>query len=311
MSVWPRHQVALIRCIVEWAVRGGVGVDVGEVWAYRARRGDPLARVAVMRFGTGRPARVRVRFLDDEFEGKEEWVPPARLKVAWADAERWLAQEQRWLRVQDASSVVRDSAEHEASWMVLERVGVEEFLIGMESYRHAVLAIRDVAGFEAALGLVAADLTNGDGDFVDEDGAVVAAWPALREVARRAAALHADDLLGEFDRERQRWEQRAVYGEYYRSRSPDDGYIRPEICVEVDAEAAKAWEVIRGWCGADAGGRLDELGALRAEVIRLGTLVEHAIDALRRGGATAYAAEVERELGVPVELLRRSNRQRP
>lgn len=285
-------------------------MDVGEVWAYRARRGDLLARVEIMRFGTARPARVRVRFLDDEFEGKEEWVPPARLKVPWADGQRWLDCERRWLQVHDASAAARDTPEHRASWLVLDQVGVHEFLDSQESFNHAVLAVRDVPGFEAAVGLVAADLARGEADFIEADGTVGAAWPALREVARRAAEPHPDELLREFDRERRSWKQQAVYGWYYRARSPDNGYIRPEIRAEVNAEYAKAWDVIRGWCGAEAADRLDELRALRTEVIRLGALVEHAIDALRRSGATTDAAWVERELGIPAELLHRSNRQR-
>jgi len=68
--------------------------------------------------------------------------------------------------------------------------------------------------------------------------------------------------------------------------------------------------VVRRWCGAEATERRDEVNALHAEVIRLGCLVEAAIDALSVGGCGPQAAKLERDLGVPVELLRRSNRQR-
>jgi len=55
----------------------------GESWAYRARSVDELVEVVVVRRGTQRPARVFVRFVDDRFEGRQEWVPPSRLKVRW------------------------------------------------------------------------------------------------------------------------------------------------------------------------------------------------------------------------------------
>jgi hypothetical protein len=59
----------------------------GEAWAYRARQADPLGEVVVMKMGFLRPIRVLVRFVDPSFEGLEDWVPPARLKVLWTDVE--------------------------------------------------------------------------------------------------------------------------------------------------------------------------------------------------------------------------------
>jgi hypothetical protein len=59
----------------------------GEAWAYRARQADPLGEVVVMKIGSRRPIRVLVRFVDPSFEGLEDWVPPARLKVLWTDVE--------------------------------------------------------------------------------------------------------------------------------------------------------------------------------------------------------------------------------
>jgi hypothetical protein len=63
----------------------GTLVEAGQGWAYRARQADSLAEVRVLRLGTQRPARVLVRFADEVFEGRQEWVPPARLKARWRD----------------------------------------------------------------------------------------------------------------------------------------------------------------------------------------------------------------------------------
>ena len=67
-------------------------MEPGKSRAYRARQVDP-------RVGAQKPARVLVRFVDDEFEGREDWVPPARLKVPWSEVEEYRAREERWNRL--------------------------------------------------------------------------------------------------------------------------------------------------------------------------------------------------------------------
>src|ERR1700722_18430135 len=95
-----------------------VTVEPGQSWAYRARQGDELAEVRVIRLGTQRPARVLVRFADDAFEGREEWVPPARLKVLWAGAAEFRAREERWDKVRAAGLPLDDPREDAAGTVV-------------------------------------------------------------------------------------------------------------------------------------------------------------------------------------------------
>jgi hypothetical protein len=114
-------------------------MEVGESWGYRARRQDPLVCVEIIRVGTKRPARVLVRFLDEQFEGRQEWVPPARLKVPWEGVEEWVAAERRWLAVVDASMPAVGTLEHRAADRVFDRPDGECFIDQMDAYRHAVL----------------------------------------------------------------------------------------------------------------------------------------------------------------------------
>src|SRR3954451_15014298 len=89
------------------ARRGGP-VDVGERWAYRvAPHHGPVAEVEVLKIGTQRPLRIKVLFAAEEAEGREEWVPSARLRVAWQDKDAWLAREQQW------SELTKDSPDDE------------------------------------------------------------------------------------------------------------------------------------------------------------------------------------------------------
>ena len=71
----------------------------GESWAYRARSVDDLVETVLVRLGTRRPARVLVRFVDDRFEGRQEWVPPSRLKVRWEAVDEFRGLERSRKRV--------------------------------------------------------------------------------------------------------------------------------------------------------------------------------------------------------------------
>jgi hypothetical protein len=207
-------------------------MEIGEVWGYRARQIDALARVEVLKVGTKRPARVQVRFLDEQFEGRQDWVPPARLKVLWEHAEQWLAAERRWQAVVDASAHARETLEHEAAQRVFDRPDAETFIDQMDAYRYAVLTVTNPAAFATKLGYSAADLAIEPG-YVLDDGTVVAAWPALLIVAQQAGKLDADTLLTELDRDDARAEREATYGCWMRM-GGEDRHISADICAETD-----------------------------------------------------------------------------
>jgi hypothetical protein len=73
----------------------------GERLAYRARQIDDVVGVEVLKVGTQRPPRILVRFADDRFEGRRDWVSPARLKVLWAAVDTFRDREARWDRIFD------------------------------------------------------------------------------------------------------------------------------------------------------------------------------------------------------------------
>ena len=92
------------------AVPQPTGPAAGEFWAYRVRQQDLLVQVAVVRFGVKKPQRILVRFVDDEFEGRQDWVPPARLKVPWSGVDEYMARERRWDEVTRASIAASQEA---------------------------------------------------------------------------------------------------------------------------------------------------------------------------------------------------------
>jgi hypothetical protein len=273
----------------------------GEAWAYRARHADPLVEVVAMKIGSRRPIRVLVRFVDPSFEGLEEWVPPARLKVLWAEVKAFEAKERRWGAVL-APFGEDDEREADAAGIVFERL-IPEAVARVWDYRaDGVVTIDDVAGLAQLLGLDAVELHD-PVSFV-EDGHLIVPWPVTRRLAMRAAQRNPDPIMQYVEHEEADARREATYGKVYRQRGGLT-QIEPEICISIDEEhGAPVRGILRSWCGAEAVDRWEELRELRLEVLRLGELVQAAADELRRRGASRDADEIVQRLGIPVETLR-------
>ena len=95
----------MMKKIGPWATAETKGVEVGQHWAYRlARSGHEVAEVAARRIGVKRPPRVLVDFIDDDWEGRSDWVPPVRLVARWGEHHAWVEFERNWNAVCRASS---------------------------------------------------------------------------------------------------------------------------------------------------------------------------------------------------------------
>jgi hypothetical protein len=276
--------------------------EVGERWAYRARAVDRLDEVEVVRFGSKSPPRVLIRFAAPEHEGREDWVPPGRLKVPWEQQQAFLTHERRWADVR-AVAYLRETAVGRAIGLVFDNLPDWEYARDGYNDDTGVLMIHDVEGLLADLDLERSDLEH-PLNFVDGD-MLIAPWPVAEKVVRRLAERRAMTLLPLIDAEERQARRRAQFGDY-----AGDHHISAEICAEVDAEFAESRAVVRQWCGQENRDRHDELVALRVEVRRLGELVEQAVSALRGCGAIRDADRIERELGVPIDVIRAERDQR-
>jgi hypothetical protein len=113
---------------------------------------DQLVEVEVLRIGASKPARVLVRFVADEFQGRQDWVPPARLKVLWSRVDEFIAREAQWAAIIDASWI-RDTADDYAASTVFDAL-IDKSLatIGYNSCA-GVTTIHDVDGLTGFLEL--------------------------------------------------------------------------------------------------------------------------------------------------------------
>jgi len=281
-------------------------MEIGERWAYRARGIDPVVEVEVLRQGTQKPARVLVRFTDDAFEGREEWVPPARLKVPWTDAPAYEARLQRWEAV-DTHPGLRSSPEEYAIDEVFEHL-IDDSL-ATPGYRPGVTAIENVSGLAAFLRIDESEL-RAEPESFEEDGSLIVPWATTERIVRRACELYPEAVLREVDKDEAKAAEEAMHGRSYaRSRGNEPWYVAAERVAEWDATepyGRPMRDLLREWCGVAAVERQDEIKALRSEVERLDRLVSGAIGTLRAHGLHAQADTLQREFGVPLPEARRS-----
>ncbi|MBO1333726.1 PE-PGRS family protein [Streptomyces sp. VRA16 Mangrove soil] len=274
-------------------------MEAKEHWAYRGRPrelGSPLREVEVVRVGgPGKGGWVHVRFLDGDDAGLQEWVNPASLVVPWPDIEVFLKDDAGELALAEASRHVRGTNDFEAARLILGFVRPKSALRLRRGVADAgILELNRLGVIARQLGIEEAELKGDAMVYVRHNGVCLAGWPVTERIARQAARSLAEEILPELDRKQQALEQERAQPTWYAYGRRDDR--------KLDAQAA-ILRTVRAWCGEDKAERYDELVALRAEVVRLGELVERASRALRERGHGVIASTIERDLGVPIATL--------
>ncbi|MFM9580694.1 PE-PGRS family protein [Streptomyces caniscabiei] len=274
-------------------------METGERWAYRAtpkELGGAVRQVEIVRVrGSGRSGNIHVRFLDGDEAGLQEWVSPSCLMASWNDVDSFRADDTAELALAETSREVRGSTEFEAARMILGFVRPKNRLRLRRTVADAgVLELSRLDETAPLIGMDAAELRSDAMVYENRHGMCLAGWPVTERVARQVAGRLADEILPEVDRKQQGIEQERAQSSWYSYSRRDDR--------KLDAEAA-VLRTVRAWCGEDKADRYDELVALRAEVIRLGELVEKAVKALHDRGHGVIASTIERDLGVHIATL--------
>lgn len=279
---------------------------VGEVYGYRARSVDDLVPVKVLKEGTRKPARLLIRFEDPAMEAREEWVPPARLKVHWDDVDAFRTEETRWKAVA-ALSPYQDSAEVHAAEQACELL-IPDDVAGF-GYKDPHLVVEDIAALAQLAGVEEAFLSSHPAGFmVDSDGPLIVPWPIALKIVEQALARNPEPVLSKVGQEKANARYEAIHGHRFAStgRNRQEYFIPPEKCAEYDQESA--WgapkrALLLEWAGS-ASDRWDELVELRKEIKRVGDVAEAAIAVLCQHGHTRDADRLSADLGMTVEMLR-------
>jgi hypothetical protein len=239
--------------------------------------------------------------------GRQEWVPPSRLKVRWEAVNEFAERERLWERL-ISIGVDEDSPLENAAWEVFEQLSEPEVAI-MLFRRAGACCINDSDRLSQLTGLSPELWTAHCTAFRDGDQ-LVAPWPVTEQIAAATARTHAAQILDEVGNEEREARHEAIYGRVYRRRNGAvDFIVEPERCAQGDNDYGKPKrEILRSWCGADAVEWYDELTDLRKEIRRVGEIAEAAIRALHTAGNTREAAELSRQLGTRVDMLGESAR---
>lgn len=277
-------------------------LELGQRWAYRARRIDDLVEVEVVKLGTQKPARVQVRFVEERFEGRQEWVPPARLKVHWSGVETFQHREALWDRMDELG--IGDDPHYWAAEEVFQALIGDD--VSRMEYREAGACrvadsdrLAQLTGLDPQLWLACPDGFREGAD-------LVVPWPITEQIVQAAANHNPNPVLEVVEQEEEKARREAIHGSHHAGRGSRGGYeFSAETCAQVDSEYGKPKRaILRRWCGAEAADRFDELKALRVEIHRVGLVAEEAIAELRAAGRKQAAEQLARKLGTRVEELR-------
>jgi hypothetical protein len=275
----------------EWASR--TEPAVGERWVYRRGENEELAEVEVLRIGVRKPARLLVRFVSDEFEGLQDWVPPSRLKALWRDVAEYTAWSTRW------RALMRDSPDHDSHLLRAAQIAVGEVLpesvveIGW-NYTLGVSFIHDVSALAGALN-VPSDTFLDDERVFTEGTTFVAPWPTTLAIAQMAASRQPRAILRWIEIDEARARREAIHGRFSRPGARYDSWaISGEDAASIDAEhSAPVRDLLRQWIGADHVDQSADLEAAREDARRLSALASAALETLRSLGHKRQATLLE------------------
>jgi hypothetical protein len=290
---------------------------VGKRFAYRDRiraYGEPVRPVEVTREGPPRSNKARVRWLDGEYEGLEEWVPKIRLLAPWDEAEALLEDERRMLAAVEASG---EDARDEVTWDAADKVfGImseisdpsEEIILGYRAVEENLLAIQDLDAATRRLDLDKEEMLAEPYAFVERSGWYKAPFRTAVKVAKHCCRRFPREVLGRIQKDEDELRQELVSGNLdVRESWWIDSTRHREYAEERLRELEPVHALIRRWCGTEASEKFDEVLALREEVDRLRNLVQETAWWLKNNGHPVKAGLLRKELG----RIPRANEGRP
>ena len=270
---------------------------MGERWAYRkAARGQPLRPVEIVRLGPPRTQKAKVRWLDGDLEGLEEWVHRGYLLVVWEEAEALLEDEHRMLAASAASGNVVGTARYRAVEMVFFAAPVQsDIFFGAGWHNRDLLVLDDLDSSTIETGLSREQLLAEPHAFIDRHGSYVAPFQTAERVAREVCRRFTDVVVTYVERQEEEYHRKMIMGPHPGVGPWPPSGKRGEV-ERMWAEEKPIFDLVREWCGQDASAELRRVPALQEEINRLHRLLEVTADWLHGQGHRGKAAALRREL---------------
>ena len=202
-----------------------------------------------------------VKFVDDVFEGRQEWVPPARLKVLWTDASDFEAAEQRWEHIWERGIGLGDPRWEAADEIM--RLLVKEDLAKLRYREGGAIRIHQVDELAMALNLLA-DVFTGNPDAFYEDRDLVVPWEVTELIVTTAARQDPDPVMAYVQLEEAKAFHESIHGSSVSGRRGAKTYVEPGDCSKIDRQYYKPCrDLLRTWCGSETSARFDEMNAAK------------------------------------------------
>lgn len=277
--------------------------EEGQRFAYRERAhttGDPVRPVELVKEGPPRSQKVKVRWLDGEYEGLGEWVPKVRIVFPWDEKEALLDDERRMFAALEISGDVHGTAAYravETMFFAIPQEAGAEVLLGLRAAERELLSIDNLDAAATRLGVDSEALLSEPRSYLDRFGEYRAPFRVAVKVAKFCCENFPYEVLRHLRVEEEKLRRELVPGEpdpsrewWYRSAAYRD---QAEARLE---ELRPVFALVRAWCGQGACEEFREVIALREEVDRLRGIFRKTARWLRHFGYPQKAAVVLKEL---------------
>ncbi|WP_353928557.1 hypothetical protein [Desulfofundulus kuznetsovii] len=267
---------------------------VGQRYAYRERArmlGEPVVPVIVVKEGPPRSRKVRIRHLDGEYEGFEEWVPKSRLVAPWEEVNAFCDDERRLLNAVKASGDVQGSiiykAAEEVFGAIAELFGEELIFFGWKAIEQNLIIIKDFEKSVHKLGLGREELLSEPHAFIDRYGDYKAPFHVSERVVKDFCKRFPKEILRYIQLEENKLRQEAISA---------STLYEQEFAEEWLVKKKPVFALVREWCGEKALAEFNEVAELRKEIRRLQALIEATARWLKDAGHPVKASLLLKEL---------------
>ncbi|MGV0110537.1 hypothetical protein [Arthrobacter sp. CP30] len=207
----------------------------GDGYGYRQGVQGEFQRVQFLRPGKGRQRKVLVRFLDED--DAEEWVPPQRLQVRWADVDQRRQDEANWARLTAASPDISEGLRY-AVGLVFDTFLEPDVVHHSIDRGGGVACILNVQQLEEALGKL---VPHHEDSYQSERGYIVPAAVSL-EVARTLAGRDRGKTNRLVEQHQSEWYEEQLRNTFLRHGKPK----LPQD-HQYEEDTLLSWQYLREW----------------------------------------------------------------
>ena len=253
----------------------------GDLWAYRktTKLTAPASRVELVDY-PAKVKKVKVRHVEGELKGLEEWVPPGQLRARWDEWPRLLRDEERLQAIYDHQAA--DPPADRVVWQAIEEVfdSTGEDVCLREGREHGKISDETLRRLCARAGVSAEErrMLRRFPGFKTADGEWFLPWRCFLDLAIAFAKAEPATVTRFVDLKED---------EYRRKGYDGSGFFGEDL-----TQMSPSFALVRQW----AGGRDDRLSLMQAQLDELRALVLRSIRHLDDAGERPKATALERDL---------------